>query len=101
MSSTNPYKTTRHCLDQIAQPRINRRRWALASFAIVFLACVGFGGYGLYVDAQYAATLPSNVPRCGNPAMAAMAFIFPIGPVFGSVAAGMGYLAAAVLDPRP
>jgi hypothetical protein len=74
------------------------KRWAAIGFAVGCVPIAALGTYGLYADALYAATLPPDMPRCGNPAMAAMFTIFPISPVLGGVGALVGYVSAIVCD---
>ncbi|MEW4488621.1 hypothetical protein AB1L42_11095 [Thalassoglobus sp. JC818] len=74
------------------------RRWATVGFAVACVPIAAFGAYGIYVDAQYAATLPPDEPRCGNVLMAAMFMIFPISPMIGCVGALIGYVSAVVLN---
>lgn len=99
--NTNPYKPS-GAIPLNGKPNsANWRRWAAVGFAIAFIPFAAIGAYGLYADAEYAATLPPNTPRCGNGAMGAMLLIFPISPLLGCFGAGLGFVAAFVYNANP
>ena len=52
----------------------------------------------MYLDFQYAATLPPGAARCGNGAFGAMMLIFPVGPFLGVLGAVVGFLSALLCD---
>lgn len=83
--------------DEIGGRRPSRRRWAAIGFLSVCLPIGSLGVYGLYVDACHADRFPPDEPRCGNGAMAAMFFIFPIAPVLGLIGAAVGYGSATAI----
>jgi hypothetical protein len=96
--SNNPYEPSRLAhLHTVPNP-VNRRRWALIGFVIGCVPIATLGAFGLYVDAQYAATLPPNTARCGNNAMAAMLLIFPVSPMIGILGAGIGFVGAVICN---
>lgn len=71
----------------------SKLRWGTVGFFVVWCFFAAMGVFGLYQDAQYAATLPPG-PRCGNGVLAAMLMIFPVGPVFGTFGFAVGACAA-------
>lgn len=92
----NPYQPALAAASATARNKPKPRRWAMFGFLFVCSVFVALGAFGLYTDAQYAATLPPGTPRCGNGELAAMLMIFPISPALGFVGAGVGYVAAIV-----
>jgi len=90
----NPYASPGNDVSAETARPPSPRRWAAVGFFIVFLPIAFLGIRGLYLDARYAATLPPNVVRCENCMLAAMLLIFPIGPILGSIGAGVGYVSA-------
>ena len=96
--SDNPYEPTSTSHLKLDRQPANRRQWLALGFVVACIPFAALGAYGLYADAQYAATLPPNTPRCGNGAMAAMFMIFPVSPILGCMGAGIGFLSAIVYD---
>ena len=52
------------------------------------------GIYGIYQFQLYVATLPPDMPVCGNPVLGAYAMILVVGPVFGLIGAALGWFTA-------
>lgn len=97
---SNPYQPTADPSVTIVAVRASRTIWAVVGFAVMSLPLIGLGVYGLYVDAQYAATLPPNTPRCGNGVLAALFFIVIAGPAMGTLGACGGFLCATVRNAK-
>jgi len=96
MTVPNPYRSSATLsAPSIERPR-SKSRWAAVGFVIGCLPPVAFGIYGLHSQSVYAASLPPGEYMCGMGSLAAMMFIFPIGPVLGLVGAGAGWVAAAI-----
>lgn len=94
--TSNPYEPVDASASHINAIAPSRCRWTVVGFILASTPFVMLGVYGLYFDAQYAATLPPGTPRCGNSAIAAMLLIFPVSPFFGSIGAVVGFISAVV-----
>ncbi|HBE67703.1 MAG TPA: hypothetical protein DDW52_06095 [Planctomycetaceae bacterium] len=99
-TKNNPYQATNSVSAHLVVGRANRRLWATIGFSLLFLPLFALGVFGLYVDAQYAATLPANAPRCGNSVLGALFLMLVAAPAMGTLGAGIGVLAAAVHNVR-
>lgn len=99
--SNNPYEPVSQ-IHRNAEPNpANCRRCAAVGFLFAFIPIAAIGAFGLYNEAQYAATLSPNTLRCGNGAMGAMLLIFPVSPMLGCFGAVIGFVSAIVYNALP
>lgn len=95
--NSNPYESVAESGLVVERVAPSAVRWAVIGFSLICMPLVLMGGYGLYVDYQYAAALPPGAAHCGNAALGAIFLIFPGAPMFGCVGAAIGYVAAKVV----
>ena len=79
---------------------LSRRRWALLGLLFGAAFPITCGIYGIYQFQLYVATLPPDMPVCGNPVLGAYAMILVVGPVFGLIGAALGWVTAFLVGNR-